>query len=324
MRLTQIAKSAALIFAVTTSSNIMAESRKTYEDFIDVLWTFESSIDSSKQAYYDINWNTEVVDSYPKVTFPGRVVRDPNTGKPIQEEHLTIKEYFTSIGIADLYDPKQPTHDWKKIQAAVTNYLGFIGFQFQESDLQVLGYYNFETESIHGQTYPKHYVDVPVTHWEHGVTEYLETDPEVVAKPTVVTDTVRYVDENFTGKHGISSVADFKNPDKHIFIIKDHFVNKHNGIKTGLAKFGKTIDDFLGTEVTWDGLNPPVTPPPGGRSNNVVITMSGLLAGAHLRGAEGVVSMLIYGKNPADESGTYLLQYVQDYAGYDTPFDKNQ
>lgn len=24
--------------------------------------------------------------------------------------------------------------------------------------------------------------------------------------------------------------------------------------------------------------------------------------------------------NPADENGTYILQYVQDYAGYETPF----
>lgn len=31
--------------------------------------------------------------------------------------------------------------------------------------------------------------------------------------------------------------------------------------------------------------------------------------------------MLIDGENPEDENGTYILQYVQDYAGYDTPFD---
>ena len=30
--------------------------------------------------------------------------------------------------------------------------------------------------------------------------------------------------------------------------------------------------------------------------------------------------MLVDHKNPADENGTYILQYVQDYAGYDTPF----
>lgn len=30
--------------------------------------------------------------------------------------------------------------------------------------------------------------------------------------------------------------------------------------------------------------------------------------------------MLVDHKNPADENGTYILQYVQDYAGYETHF----
>ena len=48
--------------------------------------------------------------------------------------------------------------------------------------------------------------------------------------------------------------------------------------------------------------------------------MSGLLAGAHLRGAEGIVNLLVEHKNSQDENGTYILQYVQVYAGYQTPF----
>lgn len=318
MNINQVTRSLLIVAAITSSTSAFAQ--KTYDDFIDTLWAFESSIDPSQQAYYDTNWNVEVVESYPKVEYPGRVVRDSETGEPIEDRDLTIKEYFTSIGVVDMYDPTLPTHDWKVIQAAVINYLGFVGFQFQESDLVDLGYYHYETEEVEGKVYPKHYVDVPVYHWENGVTEYLEKDPNVVSVSTVITDTVHYVDKSFTGRNGINSVADFKDPDKQIFIIKDHFTNKYEGIQSGLSKFGMTIDDFLGTTVTWDGLNPPVSPPPGGRSNNVVITMSGLLAGAHLRGAEGVISMLIDNENPADENGTYMLQYVQDYAGYDTPF----
>lgn len=293
---------------------------KTYDEFINDLWAYESSVDPDKQEYYNTNWNNPVIDSYPQVEYPGRVIRDGDTGNPKEQYNLTIEQYFSAIGIVDLYDPTELSPDWKKIQASVVNYLGFVGFQFQESDLQTLGYYNFETEIIEEIEYPKHYVDVDVSHWKGGVQQYLETDPKVVSEPTVVTDVVHYVDSNFTGKHEISSVQDFMDPDKHIFIIKDHFENKHDGIVNGLAEYGKTIDDFLETVVTWDGLIPSVSPPPGGRDNNVTITMSGLLAGAHLRGAEGVVSMLIDHKNPADESGTYLLQYVQDYAGYDTPF----
>lgn len=294
--------------------------KKSYDEFISVLWAFESSVDPNKQSYYNANWNKKVIPSYPSVTFPGRVIRDNTTGNPIMLYNLTIKEFFFIIGISNLYNPDIPNPDWKKIQAAVINYLGFVGFQFQESDLQVLGYYNFETEIISDKTYPKHYVDVDVRHWRNGVREYLETDPKVVSEPTVVTDVVHYIDSNFTGKNGISSIEDFMNPEKHIYIIKDHFINKYNGIVSGLRAYGKTLNDFLGTLVTWNGLVPPVSPPPGGRDNTVTITMSGLLAGAHLRGAEGIVSMLIEHKNPADESGTYILEYVQDYAGYETPF----
>ncbi len=70
-------------------------------------------------------------------------------------------------------------------------------------------------------------------------------------------------------------------------------------------------------------MNPPVSPPPSppdNRPNKVPITMSGLLAGAHLRGAQGVVSLLVDHQNPADENQTYILQYIQDFAGYQTPF----
>lgn len=131
---------------------------------------------------------------------------------------------------------------------------------------------------------------------------------------------MHFYDNYFTGKNGIDSVADFKTPEKHFLVIKDHFANKYNGIVTELAARGKTLDDYLGTYVYWNKLDPPVSPPPGGRPNKVEITLSGLLAGAHLRGAAGVVELLVDHKNPSDENGTYILQYVQDYAGYDTPF----
>lgn len=53
----------------------------------------------------------------------------------------------------------------------------------------------------------------------------------------------------------------------------------------------------------------------------VEITMSGLLGGAHLRGAEGITALLVDHENRADENGTAILQYVYEFAGYDTPFN---
>ncbi len=307
----------------------MGNNGKTYDDFINAVWVFESSIDPSQQSFYDENWNKPTSISYPEVDYPGRVKRDPSTGKPIQASNLTVQEYFTAIGLASLYDPTAPSHDWRKIQAAVINYLGFVGFQFQESDLQVLGYYTYvylpyppasEAQQDGIVYYPEHYVDVPVSHWENGVTVFFTSDPALVSKPTWVTDTVHFVDANFTGKNGIGSNADFMDPDKQIYIIKDHFTNKYQGIVAGLEAQGKTLADFLGTDLYWDQLDPPVSPPPEGLSNKVDVTLSGLLAGAHLRGAGGIVDLLINHKNSQDENGTYILQYVQVYAGYQTPF----
>ena len=303
-------------------SDSISLQQKSYDDFINTVWKFESSIDPAKQQWYNKNWNRPVKHSYPAVLYPGRVVRDPATGDPIQLHNLTIQEYFKIIGIIDMYDPSDPNPNWREIQASVINYLGFVGFQFQESDLVVLGYYKYDTVPVKGVNYPSHYVDIPNHYWENGVTQFFTDDPDLVSTPTVVTDTVNFKDDLFLGKNGIYSVADFKDPDKQVYIIKDHFQNKYEGIVSGLKARGKELSEYLGTTITWNGLKPPVSPPPGKRSNTVKITLSGLLAGAHLRGAQGVVALLVDHKNPQDESGTYILQYVQDYAGYKTPFSE--
>ena len=294
------------------------EPSKSYEDFIDAVWAFESDIDPSQQDYYNKNWNTPVVDEYPKVSSPGRVIRDEK-GDPVMDHDLTIEQLFDVIGIGELYHPSDPNPDWKLIQSNVINYLGFVGFQFQESDLVDLGYYVFEEERILDKTYPKHYVDVPNHYWANGVRAFL-AEPPLASVPTWARDIVLFKYTFFTGKNGVNNYTDFTTPDKHILIIKDHFANKYQGIVSGLAARGKTLKDYLGTDVYWDELHPPVSPPPGNRSNKVEITLSGLLAGAHLRGAAGVVALLVDHNNPSDESGTFILQYVQDYAGYDTPF----
>lgn len=293
--------------------------QESYDDFINTVWKFESDIDPAKQSYYNENWN-KPIGSYPEVTSPGRVVRSNATGEPIIRENMTEKDFFTAFGIVNMYYPGIPNPNWKAIQSTVTNYLGFVGFQFQESDLHDLGYYDYAMVTVDEKDYPSHYVDVNVSHWENGVRGYLETDLKIVSAPTYVTDTVSFTTGEFTGKDGISDFEDFKDPAKHVLVIKAHFANKYSRIVAQLAARGKKLSDYLGKTVTWNGLIPAVSPPPGGRSNEVTLTMSGLLAGAHLRGAAGVVSLLMDNQNPSDESGTYILQYVQDYAGYQTPF----
>ncbi len=80
-------------------STIPESGSKSYDDFIGDVWAFESSIDLAKEDYYNDNW-TRRIESYPKVEYPGRVVRDMESGKPIELHNLTIDEYFKSIGIS--------------------------------------------------------------------------------------------------------------------------------------------------------------------------------------------------------------------------------
>ncbi len=291
----------------------------TYTQFIQTVWAFESSIDPTQQSFYEQNWKSPVINPYPLVTHPGRVIRDRN-GNPVMSGPLTVMEYFQAIGVDHYFDEGRPLAPWDQIQSNVVNYLGFVGFQFQESDLHDLGYYKYAMVTFEQKIYPSHYVDVPTSNWANGVTAFLDTNSAQVSEPTWVTDVIHWNVGEFTGKNEVHSYADFTNPTKHVLIIEEHFDNKYHAIVMELAAHGKALSDYLGTTVTWSGLHPAVKPPPEGRNNAVTITMSGLLAGAHLRGAEGVIDLLVNNQNPADESGTHILQYVQDYAGYQTPY----
>lgn len=285
------------------------DDKGTYDDFINRLWIRESSIDPAKVDEYNKNFNEPYID-YQIVDSPGRVVRD-NDGNP-EHRMMTVKEYFTAIGVSDIFklgstDPKM----FLAMQAKTTNFLGFVGFQFADGDLRDLGYYVHIEDGL-----PTYYMDLPNSTWANGVRSIHGVIDGILHN---ITD-VNTWDGTWLGKNNIHSFAGFVDPAKHILVIKDHFALKHNNTIDELAKRDKNIQDYLQTKVYWSMLDPKVSPPPGGRSDEVVISMSGLLAGAHLRGAGGVVALLVDHKNPADEIGTHILEYVQDYGDYSTPW----
>ncbi len=310
----------AVLFAYSSTQKVLGieeSAEKTYDDFLEAIMTFESSIDPAQADYYAENYNTPNAVHYQRVEYPGRVLRDIN-GNTVSVG-MSIKQYFDTIGVGDIYvrgskDPEM----FKQMQYSTTNYLGFIGYQFSESDLWDLGYYTNYTDipvPPIEMVIPKYYSDVPVSNWANGVRgRVMETSRGL----TMVTDVNTWTG-TFTGKHGIESMETFKS---HLqdYIIKDHFVFKYNNIVKGLAAHDKTVKDYVGKTIYWNKMNPPVSHPPGNRSNAVTVTYSGMLAAAHLRGAQGVVDLLYSSKNDADENGTYALQYMQDFGGYQTPF----
>ena len=283
-----------------------------YTDFLTAIRTFECSIDPKDADYYDKHYEDDKAVTYQQVEYPGRVIRDKN-GVPLHST-TSIKGYFIKLGIDKLYtrgssDPEM----FRQMQYAVMNYLGFVGYQFSEHDLWDLGYYShYDNEQL-----PMYYSDVDVSNWSNGVREKIMVLPDGKIH---VTD-VNTWKGTFTGKHGINSFADVIDPDKQEFIALDHFDNKYQNIVLQLADHGKTPNDYLGSTLRWSECQPKLAPP-GGRPDEVTLTLSGLLAGAHLRGAEGVVALLVKHENHADENKTAILQYVYDFGGYSTPYDQ--
>jgi hypothetical protein len=294
------------------SSEVDISSAGTYEDFLNAILIRESTIDPAQSAYYTKNFNVPNAQEYPKVDYPGRVVRD-NNGDPVDAE-FSIKEYFAAINVLQFFHPGDTDiNDFHKMQGATTNYLGFIGFQFSEQDAHVLGYYNYALDS---NNYPIYYVDVPNSTWANGVRDKIMLFPD--SGWVHVTDVNKWGGK-FTGKDGIDSIKDFMDYDKQFIVAKAHFEFKHdNLVKFLAAQGGQDISYYIGKVYRYSECVPPITPPPTGDA--VTITMSGLLAGAHLRGAQGDVNLLLKHICGADEAGTSILAYLHEFAGYDTPW----
>ncbi len=105
----------------------------------------------------------------------------------------------------------------------------------------------------------------------------------------------------FTGKYGVNSVADFlATPAAQDQAIRDYMALQFNYLKSVWAYDGQTI-------------------------NGCTVTISGMLAAAHLLGWDGAAAWLTSGGDyvPADNFGTPITEYATLMGGYDTPFSIN-
>ncbi|MDB5486360.1 MAG: hypothetical protein JWQ58_75 [Reyranella sp.] len=115
---------------------------------------------------------------------------------------------------------------------------------------------------------------------------------------------------HFTGKNGVDSFATLKT-DVQEAIILDAFGYNLNVIESGLEAKGTSLDALIGTQRTYMDTN--------GQSVTVTLSLTGILAAAHLRGAWGTLDLLNNGSASADEYGTSILKYIQQFGAYDTP-----
>lgn len=117
------------------------------------------------------------------------------------------------------------------------------------------------------------------------------------------------VDRNYwrgkwMGKNGINSKQDFLNNKNNVqeIAIREAMRYKWGLIKNRLN--GRSIGEFIGQ-----------------RRGGVVVTASGILAAAHLRGEGGVAQLLLNNRASQDENGTSILAYMREFAGYQVPFN---
>ncbi len=114
----------------------------------------------------------------------------------------------------------------------------------------------------------------------------------------------------FTGKNGVYSKEDFMSEVQEL-AIREAFAMNMGVIETRLAQAGKSIDDFLGQEFQYTYQ---------GQVQTTVVTISGILASAHLQGPGGVANLLLNNAVSFDEYGTNILLYMDKFGGYQTPF----
>jgi hypothetical protein len=123
-----------------------------------------------------------------------------------------------------------------------------------------------------------------------------------------------YWQGTWTGKRGINSQEQFKNsPDVQEAAIREAFHLNWQRVNSALEQQGQSVNNYIGQSKTFID---------NGVSKTITISLSGILAGAHLRGPYGVANLLLNNQVSHDEFGTSILRYIEEYGGYNvTPAD---
>ncbi len=117
-------------------------------------------------------------------------------------------------------------------------------------------------------------------------------------------------DGSWTGKNGVNSLADFTTAEAQERAIQEAFGYNLQVIETGLGYQGESLSDYIGSTRTYTE---------NGQEVSVTLSLTGIMAAAHLRGAWGTLALLQGGNVSVDEYGTSILRYISQFGGYDAP-----
>ncbi len=117
-------------------------------------------------------------------------------------------------------------------------------------------------------------------------------------------------DGSWTGKNGVDSLEEFMTEAAQEVAIREAFGFNLKIIEEGLANSGQSLEDFIGSTGTYIQ---------NGQEVSVTLTLTGIMAAAHLRGAYGTLALLQGGAVSTDEYGTSILQYIEQFGDYEAP-----
>ncbi|HFG2119631.1 TPA: hypothetical protein ACGF9M_001734 [Vibrio cholerae] len=251
------------------------------------LLAYESSIDSSQYDYFRENYRRPVM-KHVRCIRTGLLHREWVSGAPIIEE-MTVEEHFRNIGIEKSFLGCDAT-TFNKLSFEVINPWGFVGYQFGEELLMTLGYYKPKMIVKAGttQSLPQHYSYIQGTeHWAKGVKRKVHQGLYGELSVTHVNEWKGV----FTGKDGARDFETLKSPCVQEAILKSSQLFNLRVLVNhfGLGELRSLI------------------------RQSSLLSWSGILASAHLCGAEGVKKYLVHRQLAVDELGTSLEQYLSKF-----------
>lgn len=304
-------------------------------NFLDALRGFESGLPDATDTIvngYKTGYNDDSARTYSYLKkdslgndIPGRIDLACD-GSVVGETH-SVKRYFQKLDVDRFYDNNASLADRKrmirKMQYSSLNAWGFVGYQNGEATLITSGYYIPETE----RGLSKYYSARPGSEWA-GVGTGLQSEATCTGTKETITfrwegGTVDLITPQvnewkgvFSGKSDIYQFDDMRIPAKQEQIIRGLMRSNYIKFRELMQARGKDWSDILGTSYDYVHLE-------NGQkvTKTTTITMSGIIAATHLRGALGVIKAIFEGTDAGDETGTTAGFYMDMFQGHDTLFD---
>lgn len=287
-----------------------ALSGQDFAAFLSTLLAFESGIDPTRIANYEANYDVADATTYWQMrTINGVSYPDTDDSGKLISVPMSYREYFTALRVNDIWESVANGQHTEalvyKMQCASMNAWHFIGYQLGEAVLIDAGYYIPEQSTwSDGKIYDRYYIWTKES-WTGDEVERLYQIPE---GPTIIATRVNTWKGEFTGLDGINSVADLRQTVlmekamRNVIWRNVDYIEAHQGTVTLQQALAKSWED-------------PAT------GATVQSTMSGIIAGAHLAGAQGATNLLVKDEFPVDETGTSILTYLQKFGGANTIVD---